>query len=1239
MLSRLSHSSSTYPFPASFLILFCCIVISGCQKQHELKWEQSDNYHWAKLPDYETDNVGFTALTSSKTNIDFINKLPEDNIIENRHLLNGSGVAAGDINGDGLVDLYFARLNGPNKLFRNLGGMRFEDVTSEAGVDLADYYSTGATFSDVTGDGYLDLLVTTNDSGTFLYENDGSGTFSPVKNSGLNTEKGKGGTTLALTDIDGDSDLDLYVTNYKQQSVRDIYNPRELQWDRIVKRNEGNYTIEPPYDEHYTLIEQRGVIGRYEYGERDELYINNGDGRFIEVTGEDSLFLDTEGKPVQLPKDWGLTAKFYDINDDGLQDLYVCNDFWTPDRIWINQGNRSFKAIDKFAVRSLSASSMGVDFSDIDRDGHTDFFTTDMLSTKHSRRMRQIATEEPVPPEIGEIDNRPLYMRNMLFHNRGDNTYEEMAQYSGVAASEWSWATNFIDIDLDGYEDIFVTTGNAYDVQDADVADRISRESFRTWEEAQETILSYPSLKLKNRFYKNNGDLTFTDKTDTWGIETRDISNGAAVADLDNDGDLDIVLNRLNEEAVIYRNEATKPRIAVRLVGKNKNVQAVGSRVVLQNGKEKQRREISSGGGYLSGSDPLAVFSAELNETYRLTIIWADGSKSSYSELRANHIYEIIQPDKSDSNRSNDPKQSESPWFKDESDLVSFQHHEEEYDDFKLQPLLSYKLSRLGPGVSWIDYDSDGKENLLISNGKGGKTGVFQHIDSEFIHEDLSPLTNVAEGDQTTILGWKQDDNVHLIVGSANYEQGNIDAPSAYHYILENGTIIDQETLPGVFSTTGPLALADYDGDDKLDLFIGGTFKPGQYPISASSRLFKNRNGKFEPDNENSVQFQDVGLIKSAVFSDYDKDGDPDLILATEWGPIKIFENNNGGFTERTGELGMEEYTGLWNGVTTGDFNNDGLPDIIATNKGLNTHYQLKGDSPLFIYYGDVDRDGRLEIYEGYQNDELGETVPFQNMERISSSDATLGRKVATHEEFGNSSLSRIIGADLERVPKKEAFTLAHMLFINTGNGFRAQQLPNQAQLATAHFAGSADYNGDGNEDIFLSQNLFSVPTQTSRSDAGRGLWLKGDGKANFKSVPGHITGIKVYGEQRGAALGDYNVDGKVDLAVSQNGADLKLYKNMSGKRMLRLELLGPASNAWAIGSGARLVFADGQKGPFKEIQAGSGYWSQNSRVLLFGFMKKPVSIEVTWFDGTRQTKKLEELPDDLQLKIAHPKN
>lgn len=1235
------HKHLFIPRFKSILFLLCCFIIAGCQKQHELEWVQKEEYSWAELPEFSSEEVGFTA----GTDIDFVNQLTEDEIVDNRHLLNGSGVAAGDVNGDGLVDLYFAGLTGNNKLFKNNGGMNFEDITDAAGVAHENYYSTGVTFADVDGDGDLDLLVATNNSGVFLYSNDGNGRFELKSDSGLNTGGGKGGTTLTLSDIDDDGDLDLYVVNYKQKSVRDIFDPADLQWDRIVKKEGDDYFIQSPYDEHYTLIRRGNNVGRYEYGEKDELYINTGNGQFNRVTESDSLFVNTEGEPVELTKDWGLTAKFYDLNDDGLQDLYVNNDFWTPDRIWINRGNGTFSAIDKLAIRSVSASSMGVDFADIDNDGYTDFFTTDMLSTSHSNRMRQIATEEPVPPAIGEIDNRPLYMRNMLFHNRGDNTFEEIAQYSGVDASEWSWATYFMDIDLDGYEDIFITTGNAYDVQDADVAEKIASTSFNDWKEAQRTVLSYPDLKLRNRIFKNNGDLTFSDKSGSWGLKAKDVSHGAAIADLDNDGDHDIVVNRLNERAVLYRNDIKKPRIAVRLAGSKPNTQAVGARISLKNGSDEQRREISSGGGYLSGSDPLAVFAADAGQTYRMAVEWNDGKKSTYENILPNRIYKINEPEDDSPEPADIEKQGNSQqtaYFEEQNNSIRFKHHEESYEDFRLQPLLPYKLSRLGPGVAWIDYNDDGSEDLIVGSGKGGRTGVFQNPvgqNTRFGRKNLEAVTDTAPGDQTSVAGWKQSGNVHLLVGSANYEQGLSDAPSAYHYILRNGKVIDKKMIPGILSTTGPLVLADYDGDGDPDLFVGGSFMPAQYPVSACSRLFRNEDGTFVLDKENSELFQEVGLVKSGVFSDYDNDGDPDLFLATEWGPVKAFTNTEGSFSESTDDLGLGIYTGLWNGITTGDINNDGLPDLIATNRGMNSHYRVMGDKPLYIYYGDVDSDRRLEIFEAYFSEEQEQIVPLRNMQDVAPSDETLDRKITSHAEYGNASLSKIIGADLDRVPRKEVNTLSHLVFINTGETFRPQKLPVTAQFTAAFYAGVADYNNDGNEDIFLSQNLFALPSETSRSDAGRGLWLKGDGTGNFTAVRGQETGVKVYGEQKGAALGDYNQDGRVDLAVSQNGAELKLFQNIRAQQGLRIQLEGPELNSWAIGSSARIVFEDGTKGPLKEVQAGSGYWSQNSRTLLFGYSKKPAAVEINWFDGSRERIELEDLPDDLQLYFTYSQN
>lgn len=840
-------------------------LLIGCSSSSDLKWNHEKNYRWAEIEPGYFGSTGFELLESSHTNIHFINRVTEEEIGENRHYLNGSGVAAGDIDGDGLVDLYFAGLGESNRLYKNLGGMRFKDITDQAGVAHKGYYSTGVVFADVNGDRDLDLLVTSMHRENVLYTNDGNGKFELKEDSGLGPAKGS--MTMALADIDGDLDLDLYIANYKEKTVKDLYTTEELEWDNILnepyneQKQAGPYTLASPFDRHYELFltHDNNFAGAAETGKEDELYINRG-GTFEKITDTKKVFLNEHGEPYGLQPDWGLTAKFQDLNGDGLPDLYVCNDFFTKDRIWINQGGGIFKAIEWQAIRNMSFACMGVDFSDINRDGLLDIFTTEMLSPEHNRRLQQVGSNDPLPIRIGQVKSLPTYNRNSMYLKREDNTYSEISYLSGTEATGWSWDATFMDVNLDGYEDLLVSTGYLYGILDIDAQMEMIRRGRNMDEHFTEYLREAPPLDLPNRILMNNGDLTFQEKSLEWGFGETDISQGMAVADLNNDG-----------------------------------------------------------------------------------------------------------------------------------------------------------------------------------------------------------------------------------------------------------------------------------------------------------------------------IFNDVSV-----------------------------------------RAGLSAYKGWWNGIATGDFNNDGYQDIVATNRGLNSSYQLRENKPLRMYYDDFNRDGRVDIIEAYaaQN---GDYVPRKRLYEFQSLPMIAGR-MESHQQFANTTLKGIFGALLPGIPYKEINTLEHMIFINTGRGFEAHPLPKQAQFSAAFYAGVADVDNDGNEDLFLSQNFFAVPGQAPRLDAGRGLWLKGDGNVGMEAVPGNLSGIKIYGEQRGAALGDFNRDGKVDLAVSQNGAETKLYINRTGERGLRIKLCGPPQNMDGIGSGIRLVYKDGDKGPGREVQSGSGYWSQNSFTQVMGMEKEPDKIVVTWFDGTIQT-------------------
>lgn len=1212
---------------AMLMILISCQSESG-MSGGELRWHLRKGYQWAVLKPEKNGKTGFKELTPERTGVTFENHLTKKDIAHNRLLLNGSGVAAGDIDGDGLPDIYFTQLDGPNKLYKNLGNFHFRDITSRAGVALSGYLCSGATFADVDGDGDLDLLVTTYFHGTILFLNDGKGHFTRDRNSGLDSTS-VGGMTMTLADINGDGYLDLYVAHYRGRTVRDLYPPAQLGLKQIVEKRNGKFVIKKPFRKYYTIINGSNGPQLRPIGTKDALYLNKGKGNghwlgFQKVTNLKDRFLSKDGKRIGLYPDWSLSARFEDINGDGLPDLYVCSDFWSPDRVWINQGKGVYKSINSHNIRHYPFSSMSVAIGDINNDGSPDLFTTDMMSVSHRRRFREYRDIGPFPTRIDEIDYSPQYSRNALYLNRGDNSFAEIGWYGHVQASDWSWASVFMDVNLDGYQDLIVNNGYSYDVSDLDTQLSLAQRSpgWNDLEKYLKTILEFPSLKTRNDIFMNNGNLTFSDESVHWGFHDKDVSQGLAIADFNNDGALDIVNNRLNQTAAIYKNTTPTPRIAVRLVGSNPNTQSIGAKVSLKNGTLVQYRQIVSGGNYLSGSDTQLMFAVGRNNTDRiLTITWPNGFVSTIDSVRANRIYEIYQ-DSIPSNKIVVPVSTKrKPVFKDDSQMFNYIEHEDTYDDFKRQPLLPVRLSQGGPGLAWLDYNSDGLPDLFETSGKGGKLAIFQNKGHGEFHKVTSPALHNASGDQTAVIGWNTDRGTDIVIGSSNYEQSSDQAASAYHYRYKNGHITLMDSLSGVAASTGPLAAADYNRDGTIDLFVGGEFIPGKYPDNASSRLYKNINGHFIPDMKNSRILKNVGMVTGAVFTDYNLDGWPDLLLSTSWGTLKLFKNDKGIFHDVTHQVGLDHYEGWWNGIATGDFNNDGYPDFVVTNWGENSRYQIEMGHPLRMYYSDLNSDGIMDILEASYDTAMGAYVPTRPLNEIIKSVPSIAHRLRSYGDYAGSTLREIIGPSLEIIPYKEINELKNMVFLNKdGKSFTAHSLPRQAQLAPAFNAGVADFNNDGNEDIFLSQNFFDVPPGESRQDAGRGLWLEGDGKGDFKAVPGQVSGINIYGQQRGAALGDFNDDGRVDLAVSQNGNRTKLYLNQTPKAGLRIQLIGPGSNKDAIGSSIRLKYKNGKEGPRREIQAGSGYWSQNSFIQVMGTGGDPVQIKIRWFDGSRKT-------------------
>jgi len=1257
--------------------------------------------------------------------------------------MGNSGLAAGDVNGDGRPDLFVCGMNAPNVLYINqgkVGEWKFADETKARGLELRGWELRGAVFADVDGDRDLDLVVTSLNGGrNWLFANDGQGNFSESLLVPWLRFRGCGSISAALADVDGDGDLDLYTTGFRQEFHDVQLTPlvsRQLMDAGMEALSRGRAAPAVFYEYFTPNFGPNGTLRTpKKNGAPGVLYLNRlseGLG-FRAVTDRDGRFLAENGRPVAMRRAQGHEAAFRDVNGDGQPDLYVCNDFEWQDDFWLNDGRGKgfrMRRVQPLAMRRQSWFTMGVDFGDIDRDGHTDFMTVDMLSRDHKRRKTQMgamAATDNTGQNIGRIDDRPQIMQNTLFHNRGDNTWTEIAQLAGVKASEWSWGIRFADVDLDGYEDILVATGMNRDFMDADALNTIKEKKM---DQSLDAILQsrelYSKLPTPNVVYRNqHGDgrrLRFEDMSVSWGMETDPdklaknapdphsaVSGGMALADFDGDGDLDVVFNNHDAPLGIYENVATAPRVLVRLVGLGGNTQGIGAKVGLIGGAVgpdgasiEQWTEIHAGSGYASGSDTVAVFSARKPREagMKLVVRWRNGKVSEIDGVQANHRYTIHEQFSRVSPVPSRPHvakafsdASERLWIKVQPNAPAnpLRHIEAGYDDFKRQALLPNRLSQLGPAVAWHDVNRDGNLDLVVGSGRTGRTDIW-HGDGKGEFKHYLEGRKAAEGnieaklDQAGILGWTpRAGESGLLIGVSNHEvmtkleqehqqyparigqwrqltqlaqqrqqaapprppqpdalPGPVELatelkplyaaePSVREMRFQKEIPEVAQALPGNLATTGPMALADVDNDGDLDLFVGGRAIPGQYPASADSRLFLNNNGTLMPDSEANKVFAKAGLVSGAVFGDLDNDGDIDLVLACEWGPVKIFKNTDGKFANVTTRLGLEKQLGWWNSVALGDLNGDGQLDIIAGNWGRNSKYEQsyrKGE-PLQIFYGNFDKDnGQLDIMEAHMDKKMRCLVPERGKSCTSRAMDYLLDRIGTFDQFGGSDLKGVLGEErMEEAKVVDANTLASKVFYNLGpgKGFREQELPIEAQFAPVFGINVLDYDGDGDDDVFLAQNFFASQSETPRSDGGRGLLLANDGKGGLKPLTSMESGLEIHGEQRGSAVADFNGDGCPDIVITQNGYRVSLYENVTNNPGLRVRINAGPANPTGIGCVVRLKTGEAA-GPARLVTAGSGYWSQDSPVLIMA-AKAPTHAEIHW--PGRQKPTLTAIPKD----------
>ena len=1110
----------------------------------ELAWNNGQGHRSAPLGVSGTRDAGFESLPPALTGLSFTNRLFGEMFLTNAVAHNGAGVAASDVDGDGLCDLYFANLQGANRLYRNLGGWKFADITESAGVGCAGQLSTGAAFADVNGDGHTDLLVNGITAGTRLFVNDGRGRFAEPVDSGLARENTA--MSLALGDVDGDGDLDLYVANYidvmhiADSSTRFTLGRRGGQW--VVTRVNGQSSFKARFRGRFLVTPDARVK---ELPERDCFYVNDGTGRFQKVVFEKGTFTDEDGEPFAAARDWGLAVAFRDVNGDLAPDLYVCNDFSSPDRFWINDGRGRFRAVPRLAVRHTSRSSMGIDFADINRDGHEDMLVLDMLARQQSQRLVHLDKEKPIPIVVGKFNDRPRYNRNALLVSRGDGSWLEAANYAGLEASDWSWAAAFMDVDLDGLEDVLITNGFSFDTLDIDSKNRVTAIKNATklpTAELKRLRKHRPPWPSANAAFRNLGGLRFAPASGDWGFDHKGISYGMALADLDNDGDQDVVVNNLNQAAGLYRNQSNRPRLAVRLRGRRGNPFGIGARIRLANGNTVASQEMIAGGRYLSGDEPLRVFAVLPGRPHRLEVLWRSGARSVLEGVQANRLYEVHEP-KAVVKQSKESALK--PFFKDVSQRLSHRHEQVPPSDFVNDPLLPRRTSQAGPGVAWLDANRDGWEDLAIV--EEGGLQLYGNMKGQF------KLTN----------------NPKVEV---------------------------------------PACRIDLDQDGDLDSIV---LDVGVLRFLESGRQVANAAWE--------KPFEKVERVNGLAAADLDGDGDSDLALATEWGPVRVFRNDDGQFTERTDALGLGEYRGWWNGVAMIDANNDGRLDLIATNWGRNSFYETLlreggGDSRLALFVGDVDGNGTVEQLEAVRDGDRW--LPVRDRHALEKGLPELGSRFPLHADMVRAGIAGITGPAFGRLKKMEVNHLDTTLFINRGDYFEPLPLPMEVQLSPAFSVCVGDVDADGNDDLFFSQNFFAVRPEDPRNDAGTGLWLLGRGDGTFRALSPIESGVRVDGEQRGAALADFDHDGRVDLVVTQNASVTRLFHNQLDAKGLRVRF-GGAENG--VGVSLRLCYRDGTKGAARVVQVGSGYRSANATTQVLGAAREVAAIEVAWPSGKKK--------------------
>ena len=1048
-----------------FITVSVCLFLGACNNEPANTTEKKVE---TKAVENSSTSSVFENLPASKTKVTFRNNVTETmdfNFVTFLNMYNGGGVSIGDINNDGLEDIFFTGNQVSNKLYLNKGNLTFQDITNSAGVADASGWTTGTTMVDINNDGLLDIYVCK--AGPFqdskfrknrLFINQGNNTFKDEATSyGLADEAYS--SQSYFFDYDKDGDLDLYLVNH---------------------RNDFVYTtvFDPKHDKQYEDMTS------------DKLYRNDG-----------GTFKDISKSAGVRNKAWGHSAAIYDFDGDGRDDVYVCNDFLQGDNLWINKGSGKFSDKIYDHIDHISQFSMGSDVADINNDGLMDLMVLDMVPEDHVISKMNMGTMDPLQFKVlREHGHHYQYMSNMLHLNRGNGAFSEIGNFANVAKTDWSWAPLIADYDNDGIKDIFITNGIRRDLTSNDGKSKLNaraQQGAMTVDDAKQLI---PSRKISNYLYTHNGDNKFTNVANAWGLGQKINSNGAAYGDLDNDGDLDLVINNIDELAMIYENKTSNNFVSVALKGSEKNKQGLGAKLKLHTDSGIQTIEKRVTRGFMSSVSDKVIFGlGDETQVRKLEVVWADGNSQIIDNPKINSLIDV---DYANNQGNSSNNLANSRLLKSSNHSINYTHKENSYDDFETEILLPHKMSTLGPCLARGDINGDGKEDLYVGGAAGQAGQLFIATGQSFRKAGSSPFSSDKSYEDLGAIFFDADgdgDN-DLYVASGGSELGS--DPQAYSdrlYINNNGSFKKaNDKLPEVNMSSKALTASDYDGDGDMDLFVGGRIVPKKYPVPASSILLKNNNGVFEDVTASIIpQLDKIGLVTDALFSDYDGDGDDDLMITGEWMGLTVFENNNGQFTRKN--LDKETGVGWWYSITEGDIDNDGDMDYVLGNLGLNNKFGAKKEKPFHVFCSDFDNSGSLDIVLSKQSND-GKLLPVRGRECSSEQMPFIASKFPTFTSFAHADLTGILGQDkLDQAIHYEANNFASIVLINEGKGsFKSKKLPMLAQYGPLKSAHITDLNKDGKPDIIGCGSIFNAEPETVRYDASKGFVLLGKGDGSF---------------------------------------------------------------------------------------------------------------------------------------------